>query len=116
MSVSNYGETALLNAVPEKPYVKLHTGDPGENGTANAATEATRKQITLAAASGDTRKSSTSADWDGVAATEEVKWVTLWDHPTAGNCWWVIQLEAAKALTAGEDFSIAAGDLSLSLD
>ena len=51
MSISNYAELALLNTLRNTSfavaatYVKLHTGDAGEAGTSNAATEATRKAI-----------------------------------------------------------------------
>ena len=33
-------------------YIALHTGDPGEDGTANAASETTRQSLTWSAASG----------------------------------------------------------------
>ena len=33
------------------PYVKLHVGDPGAAGTANPATETTRKSVSFSAAS-----------------------------------------------------------------
>ena len=57
MSISNYGELAFLNTLRNtsfavaNPYVKLHLGDPGEDGTANPAAETTRKAITFSAAS-----------------------------------------------------------------
>ncbi len=116
MSVSNYGENLLLAALPEKPYVKLHTGDPGEEGTANAAGEATRKQVTLAAASGGTRKSSTAAEWTGVSPSETYKYISLWDASSGGNCLWIIQLEAEKAVSAGDSFTLKAEQLSVALD
>ena len=58
MSISNYAELKILDhttgtaswTMPSGVYVKLHTGDPGEAGTSNAATEATRKVITFSAA------------------------------------------------------------------
>ncbi len=116
MSVSNYGENLLLAALPEKPYVKLHTGDPGEEGTANAAGETTRKQATLAAASGGTRKASSVEEWPSVSTSEEYEYVSLWDASTAGNCLWIIKLEAKKAVSAGDAFKLAAEALSVSLD
>jgi hypothetical protein len=41
---------AVANAVSYSAanvYIKLHTGEPGANGTANAATETTRQEATL---------------------------------------------------------------------
>lgn len=51
---------SMLNALarnvtwtqPAAFWVKLHTGDPGSAGTANAAGNTTRKQATFGAASG----------------------------------------------------------------
>ena len=116
MSVSDYGESLLLAALPEKLYVKLHTGDPGEAGTANAAGEATRKQVTLAAAAGGVRKTSTAAEWASVSTSEIYKWATLWDASSGGNCLWVIQLEAEKAVSAGDSFTLKADQLTVALD
>ena len=47
MSISNYAELKILDhttgraawTAPSGVYLKLHTGDAGEDGTANAATE-----------------------------------------------------------------------------
>lgn len=116
MSVSNYGENLLLAALPEKPYVKLHTGDPGEEGTANAAGETTRKQVTLGTASGGVRKSTTAGEWPSVSTSETFKYVSLWDAASGGNCLWIVPLEAEKAVSAGDTFTLKAEQLSVSLD
>lgn len=116
MSISNYGEGQLLAVIPNEPYVKLHTADPGEEGTEHAATEATRKKVTLGAASGGVRKSSTAAEWPTVSTTETYKYVSLWDATTGGNCWGSGALEAEKAVSAGDTFKLAAEALTVSLD
>jgi hypothetical protein len=116
MSVSNYGENLLLGALPEKPYIKLHKGDPGEEGTANAAAETTRKQVTLAAASGGTRKSSTAAEWTGLAAKEIATHWSLWDAATLGNCLWTGAFSEEEPLDAGGSLTIKSGDFEVSLD
>jgi hypothetical protein len=116
MSISNHGEAELLEAVPDEVWVKLHKGDPGEEGTANAATETTRKKVTLGAAASSVRKSTGGAEWAGVSTTEEYDWISLWDASAAGNCWWVIQLEAGKSVTAGDTFKLPAEDISIALD
>ena len=92
--LSDYAENKLLDAIlgvaslsaQTAPWVKLHTGDPGENGTTNAATETTRKQVTFGAASAGVSANSGLLRWDNVAATETVRAFSLWDAATAGNC------------------------------
>lgn len=116
MSVSNYGENLLLAALPEKPYVKLHTGDPGEEGTANAAGETTRKQVTLAGASGGTRKSSTAAEWTNVSTSETYSYLSLWDASSGGNCLWALPLTESKAVSKEDNFTLKAEQLSVALD
>lgn len=116
MSISNYGEGKLLEAVPNEPYVKLHTGDPGEDCTANAAAETTRKKITLGAPSEGTRKSTTEAKWESVSTTEKYKYISLWSAATEGNPYWSMALEAEKSMEAGDTFVMPAEDISISLD
>lgn len=116
MSVSNYGENLLLAALPASPYIKLHLGDPGEEGTANPAAETVRKQVTLAAASGGARKSSTAAEWTGLAAKETVTHWSLWDASSGGNCLWSGSFSESEALDAGGSLVIKAGEFEVTLD
>lgn len=127
MSISNYAEDKILDAVlnasttggglpTTDPYVKLHTGDPGENGTSNAAGETTRVQVTFADASGGSCASSTDAAWTSVSTTEVYSHISLWDAPTGGNCLWTGSLTAPKAVTAGDNFTIPSGSLTVLLD
>lgn len=122
MSVSNYFESKLVaslkneSAAVAEVFVKLHTGDPGEEGTSNAATETTRKKVTWAAASSGTIKNSAALEWTSVSTSETYKFVSLWDASTAGNCLWSGALEAEKAVSSGDTFKIAAEGLSVSVD
>ena len=100
---------------PAAFYVKLHTGDPGSAGTANAATETTRKAATFSAASGGAITTSADLSWTSVAATETISHVSFWDASTAGTFLGSDALTASKSLTAGDTFTIAAGDLDLDL-
>lgn len=52
-------------------YVKLHTGDPGANGTANAATETTRKSVSFAAASSGSIASDADITWTNIAGSQD---------------------------------------------
>lgn len=120
MSISNYAELALLNTLRNTSfavaatYVKLHTGDAGEAGTSNAATEATRKAISFSAASSGSMASSATVEWTNVAATETYSHWSLWDATTGGNCLWTGALSSSAAVTAGDTFQITS--LTLSLD
>lgn len=122
MSVSNYAELALLNAVGNAaafsvatPYIKLHVGDPGEEGTSFPAVETTRKLVSFAAAAAGAMVSDADVAWTNVAGTEDFTHFSLWDHVSAGNCLWYGTV-TANAVVAGDSFVIEAGDLSLALD
>jgi hypothetical protein len=120
MSISNYAELALLDTLRGTSfsvagtYLKLHTGDPGEAGTSNAAVETTRKSVSFSAAASGSMTSSATVEWTNVAATETYSHWSLWDNSTAGNCLWSGGLASSAAVTAGDTFQITS--LTLTLD
>lgn len=125
MSMSNYLEDELLDHVfgvgaftqPSGVYVKLHLGDPGEDGTGNPAAETTRIQGTFgSAASGGTISNTAQIQWTSLAATETLTHISLWDASTAGNCLWAGALASSVNVNSGGTFTIAIGDLDVSLD
>lgn len=123
MSISNYLENKILDAVGNnvalqvaQAYVKLHIGDPGEDGTNNAAAETTRKSISFAAASGGSMASDADAAWTNVAGTETYSHISLWDASSAGNCLWIGALTASKAVSAGDNFTLPSGQVTLTVD
>lgn len=99
-------------------YVKLHTGQPGSDGTLNAATnDATRKQVAFAAASGGAiAKDGTEVKWtSGADASETVTHCSVWSHATnAGTMLWSFALTASKTwTTTGDTLTLTACGLSL---
>jgi hypothetical protein len=120
MSISNYAELKLLDTLGGTSfsvttcYVKLHTGDAGEDGTANAATETTRKSVSWSAAASGSKASSATLSWTNVAATETYSHWSMWDASTGGNCIWTGALSSTASVTAGDTFEITS--LTLSLD
>lgn len=123
MSISNYLEDQLLDAVGNADafsvasvYVKLHIGDPGEAGTANAAGNTTRTVITFSASSGGSMASDVDVAWTNVSTTETYSYISLWDASTAGNCLWTGALTASKAVTAGDNFTLPSTLVVLTLD
>jgi len=122
MSISNYAELKILEhttgktawTIPTDVYIKLHTGDAGEEGTSNAASEATRKEAAWATASSGSIATSATLEWTNVASTETYSHWSMWDASTAGNCLWTGALSSSAAVTAGDTFQITS--LTLSLD
>lgn len=122
MSISNYAELEILDhltgtaswTAPSSVYLKLHTGDPGEDCTSNAATEATRKVVTFSAAASGSIASAATVEWTNVSTTETYSHWSLWDASTGGNALWSGALSSSAAVTAGDTFQIT--NLTLSLD
>ena len=123
MSVSNYAENKLLDAVCANTsysvaavYIKLHIGDPGEACTSNAAAETTRKVVTFGAAASGTSTSNADATWTNVSTGETYSHISLWDAASAGNALWYGALTASKTVNAGDTFQISSTALTVSLD
>jgi hypothetical protein len=122
MSISNYAELKLLEHVtgktsftmPSNVYLKLHTGDPGEDCTSNAATETSRKVTSWATAASGSIATSATVEWVNVSTTETYTHWSMWDNSTSGNPLWKGALSASAAVTAGDTFQITS--LTLSLD
>lgn len=114
---------AMLNALcrdvawtqPVANYVKLHTGDPGAAGTANAAANTTREQATFSAASGGSLTNSADILWTSVPNAETYSHISVWDASSAGNFLYSTPLTASKTVAVGDNFDIPASDLVVNL-
>ena len=95
-------------------YFKLHIGDPGAAGTANAATETTRKQITLASASGGSSTNTGALTWTTIAGTQTPTHFSLWTDVSAGTFEFSGTVTADE-YTAGTTFEIGIGDVTVSV-
>jgi hypothetical protein len=95
-------------------YVKLHVGDPGANGTANAATETTRKEASFSAASAGTLTSDAALTWTNIAGSQDATHFSAWDNISAGNFLFSGTV-TANAYTAGDTFTISSAALTVSL-
>jgi len=101
---------------PAAFYCKLHTGDPGAAGTANAFGDTTRKVATFAAAASDgTITTSADMNWTNVSAAGTVSHVSFWDAVSGGAFIGSDDLATARTLAIGDNFTILAGDADLSL-
>jgi hypothetical protein len=95
-------------------WIQMHVGPPGAAGTANVAVNNTRKQATWASASGASKATSADLAWVSVAGTETYTHFTAWTASSSGTCGFSGGL-IAPAVTVGDNFSIIAGTLALSL-
>lgn len=96
-------------------WIKLHTADPGASGATAAAGNTTRKQITFgSAASGGTISNTAAVSWTSgeVTTSEDYTHYSLWTASTAGT-FLGSGTVTANAVTAGDTFTIAIGDIDL---
>ena len=119
--LSAYLANSLLNALGNataysvaQPYIKLHVGDPGVNGTTSPAVETTRKSVSFAAASAGAIASDADITWTNIAGSEDATHFTAWDNLTAGNFLFSGTI-TGNPYTAGDTYTIASGSLTASL-
>ena len=106
--------TALDALVAAYPWIKHHTAAPGSAGTANAATETTRKQVTWAAASGGAVSSSAQVQWTNVAGSEDYTHASFWTASSAGT-FGFSGVTTGNPVTAGDTYTVASGDIDVSV-
>jgi hypothetical protein len=95
-------------------YIKLHVGDPSSNGTANPATETTRKAASFGTASAGVLTSDADVVWTNIAGSQTATFFTAWDATTAGNFLFSGSI-TGNPYTAGDTFTIASSALTVSL-
>lgn len=109
---------ALLNATnytaPTAVWIKLHIGDPGAAGTANAAVHTTRQQLSCANATGGTCTSDAAVTWTGVTGAEDYTHYSAWTASTAGTFLFSGTV-TANAVSIGDTFTIPVADFDFSL-
>src|SRR5690606_32785323 len=97
-------------------WIQLHTGDPGAAGTNNVAGNSTRKQINLAPTSGGRISNDADIFWstEEVNTSEHYTHFSLWSASTGGTFLWSGTIDA-NAVTAGDEFEIGSGDLTIAV-
>jgi hypothetical protein len=98
---------------PAGVFVKLHTGDPGSAGTANASAVTTRNEVTFAAPSAGSMALSSLSGYS-MTATETITHISMWDASTAGTFLQSAALTASKNVTSGDTLSITTLTLAYS--
>jgi hypothetical protein len=119
--MSAYLANSLLNALGNNtafavtaPYVQLHIGDPAANGTANPATETTRKAVSFAGASGGSIASDADVSWTNISGSQDATFFTAWDSLTGGNFLFSGTI-TGNPYTAGDTYTITSGSFVTSL-
>ncbi len=119
--IGSYLGNAWLNALGNNTsfavaqvYVKLHVGEPGANGTANPATETTRKAVSFGVASAGVLTSDDDVTWTNISGSEDANHFTAWDSLTTGNFLFSGTI-TANPYDAGDTYAIDAGNLTASL-
>lgn len=105
---------ALDAALALGGWVQLHTGDPGSAGTANVATETTRKQATWRASASGATSQSNALTWTSIAGSQDATHFTVWTASTNGT-FLISGTVTANAYTAGDTFTVAIDALAASL-
>lgn len=95
----------------EKTYIKLHKGAPTDDGTAEAATEATRKEATwgsITEGNPSYIELANEPTWETVSTEETYSHFSVWTAATEGTCLGSGALEASKSVKAGDTFKLTA--------
>lgn len=95
-------------------YIQLHIGDPGAAGTANVATETSRKSVSFGNAASGAASNDAQIQWTNIAGSQDATHFSLWDATTAGNYLGSGTI-TANAYSAGDTYTIPVGDLDLTL-
>lgn len=125
--MSNYLENALINGTlratsytaPTTVYVGLYTTDPTD---ANTGTEVSggsyaRTSATFGAPSNGVTTNSGAVTFPTATGTwGTVGWIGILDAATSGNLLYHTPLTASKSITSGDIFTIAIGNLSVTLE
>ncbi len=121
VGISSYLGNAWLNALGNNTsfavaqvYIKLHIGEPGAAGTANPATETTRKAASFGAASAGALASDADVSWTNIVGSDDANHFTAWDALTNGNFLFSGTI-TANPYDAGDTYTISSGNLTASL-
>jgi hypothetical protein len=96
-------------------FVKLHTADPGAAGTTAAAVgDATRKNPTMAAASGGSKAmTGTAGPWTNGGTSETLTHISLWTASTAGTFNGSGALSASQAWVSTNTFTLTSLSIAI---
>jgi len=105
---------ALPTLLPGTLYIALHTGNPGDAGSANQLADGsyTRQPTAFAVNTSTGTAASSSALNFTLSATATLTHISIWTAASGGTCVSSQPLTAPVSASAGT-FTIAAGDINL---
>jgi hypothetical protein len=124
--ISTYLENALINATLRNTtytsvatvYVSLWTSDPTDAGSGTEVSGGSYARTAVTFGAPSSGLSTNSADVTFPTATGSwgtVGWIGINDALSGGNLLYHTPLDVAKAITSGDVFKIATGNLSVEL-
>jgi hypothetical protein len=124
MSISNYAEDKLLKVVfnntafgaVANTYIKLHTGNPGEDCTSSPSAMTTRVAATWATAATGSVATNASVTFTSMPANETITHISVWDAVSGGNPLWYGALTTPRAVLIGDSIQFASGQIIATLD
>lgn len=119
-----WADGTAFPAAPSNVYVALHTGDPGNDASANEVAAGDYSRAETAAAdwsvtgSGPTHVenaneiqfSTATSDWGTISH------VSLWDASTGGNALWQGELDTSRTVNTDDRLVFPVGDFDVDLD
>lgn len=109
-----WGPTAGNNALDDffatYPFIQMHTGQPGANGTNNVAGNNVRKSVSVNAAAAGHIDNSADVDWTAVSTSETYTFCSFWTL-VAGGVFGGSGTVVANPISSGDDFRIPAAQL-----
>lgn len=116
--LTNYGADQVLagNGLPQTLHIKLHTGNPGANGTAMPSATTARAEIDLEPGPDDLVVNDADAVWAGTVSNETATHWSAWDADSGGNPWVVGSWAPVVELTAAGTTTIPAGYIRIGME
>jgi hypothetical protein len=108
------GLSATAPTTPLKVALVTAAGDDATAGTEATGGSYARQTLSVGAAAGGATSNSADLVWTGMPAATIVGW-EIWDSAGTPVRLWYGPLNEPKALSAGDEYKIAAGDLDLSI-
>lgn len=106
--------SALNTLLAAHTWIKLHIGAPGAAGTSNPAGETDRQQATWSSASGGAATTTAVLTWTSVSNSEDYTHFSAMTASSGGTPGFTGTV-TANAVVAGDTFTIATGDLDVSI-
>lgn len=99
---------SLTTSIQNAAYIQLHTGAPGNAGTANVSSVTTRMAVTWGAPAAGVVSASNQPQWVAWAGTngEIVTDISFWSAATGGTFAGSMQLSSSANMSIGDSLTL----------